>query len=88
MDKNNRSLVFSILKCAYGWNGCTKTIVQQEKLDEIVKKHECVRCASAEMAGFLHDELGPKCFRQRLDGKPNTYSVERDRCDGNNAVLQ
>jgi len=81
------SYAFSYLKCGYGWNGCTKTAEQMLQLDEIAEKHECARCAAAEMAAFLWDNIGPKCFRPRLDGKPNTYSVPRDRAEGMNANL-
>lgn len=75
----NNSYAFSILKTAYGWNGCTVTGEHQAALDSILENHHCERCAARDMAAFIHDNCGVGYFRARIDGRPNTYSVDRDR---------
>jgi len=88
MDIDERSTAFSILKCEYGWGGCTDTVDQQKELDSICKASECPNCAAAAMAAYLNDNVGPKTFRKRLDGKPNTRTVERDRAGQKGGRLQ
>lgn len=79
----DRSLVFSILKCEYGWNGCTDTAEQMAQIDGILAREEsrgnCEGCAASEIAGFIQDECGRGFFGPRIDGKPNRRTVDRDR---------
>lgn len=83
----NKSFAFSILKCEYGWGGCTKTGEQMQRLDAICEQFDCPYCAAAAMAAFLYDEIGEKTFRPRLDGLPNKRSVVRDREGGSGCVV-
>ncbi len=78
------SMAFSLLKCAYGWNGCGSLDVMN-KLDEIANAATCPDCAAAQMAAVVHAAGGK--FRQRIDGKPNACSVECDQQGGHGSKL-
>lgn len=69
----DRSLMFSILKCEFGWNGCTSSGFDWDFVDSLIAKHKCTsRCAN-EVAILLaeHGEI----FLERCDGKPNKRIV-------------
>jgi hypothetical protein len=77
----NRSLVFSILKCEYGWNGCFDDPSIVDRIEIIIENSCSEVCAAKVIAGLLYDEGGEKRFSPRIDGKPNTRSVVRDRAE-------
>jgi hypothetical protein len=82
----NVSMVMSILKVQYGWNGCFAA-GKGEIASEILQKHICESCAAKECAAFIYDECGPNYFMKRFDGKPNWRSVERDRAGSESCAL-
>lgn len=71
--EQRRSLIFSILKCGYGWNGvCT---AQTPDLDALalngIDAGECNDCIAARIAHEILVHCGRNYFRPRVDGRPN-----------------
>lgn len=84
-----RSLACSSLKCDYGWDKCMDSHDQQVEIDRIIDSHTCWRCAAREAAHYIWIMRGNSAFLPRLDGKPNTCSVERDlaEADGHSSDI-
>lgn len=73
MSDAQRSMAFSILKCDYGWNGVTPEGCAD--LDAICDAANRPICAAASMAKAIHEIVGGRYFRSRIDGKPNRRTV-------------
>ena len=75
------SHAMSILKCEYGWNGCSpgKTPEDWARFEDmtqrLVAKEMCAGVIADKLAIEIHRVVGNAYFRQRRDGKPNTRII-------------
>lgn len=71
----SRSLVYSILKCGYGWNKCCKDEEQAIVIDTLIKSLCGAEVAPASIAALVANELFiTGCgFSPRIDGERNTH---------------
>lgn len=67
------SLLFSILKCEFGWNGVLPDPVTWRDIDRITDEQGS-ESEKADEIGLLLAANGAT-FRERIDGKPNTRRV-------------
>lgn len=71
----DRSQVFSILKCEFGWNGVTPETLDPSELERAMVGQKCAsKCANK--MGILLAKNGAT-FIARIDGKPNRRFVVR-----------
>lgn len=73
MNSLNISMVYSILKCEFGWNGVQPETLQQEEIESALMGQGC-EIACANKLAILLDEHGAT-FRGRIDGRPNIRHV-------------
>lgn len=72
LNEAQRSYMYSILKCEFGWDGCYPRGIDAAALEAQAMRHDAARSAADFYALALASEgcdLGPD--RTRADGKPN-----------------
>lgn len=81
-----RSCVFSVLKCGFGWGGCTSDGLTFQEVEAAFELQELTirrgfdaglvpLLVAFDLAAELHRISGDGAFLKRIDGKPNTYAV-------------
>lgn len=72
----DRSFVYSIIKCDYGWNSQIPVGCDSDEWEKIIAESQCAVCAAKKIASDIFFNDGR--FNERFDGKPNTRSVLKD----------
>lgn len=67
------SVVFSILKCEFGWNGIVPESMSEHEIDWIMEEPGSAS-VMADKIGLLLAANGAT-FRERIDGKRNTRRI-------------